>query len=95
MKVLINYTIYLGEEKNEDYVDYIMTRHKEITKELGYDICCNSYGIHRNTERLHMHYHTINYFEKSEKKKIYKDKGLVSKIKRLKCYQSYKMFFTK
>lgn len=87
MKVVINYTIYLGECKIEDYVTYIEQRHKEITKELGYDICCNTYGIHRNAERLHIHYHTINEFIVTEKKKIYKDKGLISKIKRLKTYE--------
>ncbi len=89
MKVVINYTIYLGECKIEEYVEYIEQRHKEIMSELGYDICCNTYGIHRNAERLHIHYHTINEFEVTEKKKIYKDKGLISKIKRLGVYQNY------
>lgn len=86
MKVAINYTVYLGESSFQELSDYMKQRHSEIILELGYELCCNTYGIHRNAERLHLHYHTINDIGEE---KIFKDKGLVSKIKRLKCYQNY------
>lgn len=85
-QVAINYTVYLGESTWEELEEFISVRHNDIIKELGYDLCCNTYGIHRNAERLHLHYHTINDIKEH---KIFKGKGLVSKIKRLKVYQEY------
>lgn len=88
MEVTINYTIYLGDyPKNEmeDYVKYIETRHLEILKELGYTLSLNTYGFHRNAERFHLHYHTINAVPDTAKRyKILNDK-----IKRLKMYNDY------
>lgn len=85
-KVAIRYTVYLGEQTWEEIIDFIILRHKELMEELGYDICCKTYGIHRNAERLHLHYHTINNIKKNKK---FKDKGLASKIKRCKKYNEY------
>lgn len=88
MEVAINYTIYLGDfPKNEmeDYIKYIIVRHKEIIKELGYVEKQNTYGFHRNAERFHLHYHTINTVPQGSKKyKILNDK-----IKRLNTYKVY------
>lgn len=85
-QVAINYTIYLGEQTWDEIQQFITVRHNDIIKELGYELCCNTYGIHRNAERLHIHYHTINNITKMKK---FKNKGLASKIKRLKSYQEY------
>ena len=90
MEVSINYTIYLGDyPKNEmeDYVKYIEQRHIEIIRELGYHPSHNTYGFHRNAERFHLHYHTINKIPEDLKKKKYKI--LNDKIKRLKMYNQY------
>lgn len=80
--VMINYTVYLGEDELENYVKYIEKRHCDIAKELGYTIWGATYGVHRNAERIHMHYHTKNTIPAGTK--FYKI--LNDKIKRLKCY---------
>jgi len=85
MKVCINYTYYLGDGQWEDLMLFACNQHKAIADELGYDICCNTYGIHRNAERLHLHLHSINDIKNN---KIFKGSGLASKIKRLACVKS-------
>jgi hypothetical protein len=88
MKVIINYTVYLGDSKDEDrdisyYQKYIAQRHGEIADELKYQTIKSVYGYHRNAERFHLHYHTVNVIPEGVKEyKILNDK-----IKRLKCYK--------
>lgn len=85
MKVVINYTVYLGKEDIDEYVKFMLTRHNQVTHELKYTLWKLSYGVHRNAERPHLHFHTIN--EICEGGKIYKGKGLVSKIKRTEAWR--------
>lgn len=90
MKVIINYTVYLGEILDEDrdiqhYEKYISQRHFELVSELKYQTIKSVYGFHRNAERFHLHYHTVNQIPEGEKQyKILNDK-----IKRLKSYKSH------
>lgn len=87
MKVIINYTVYLGECSIDDYLSYVRNLHQEIVNEIGYELNMATCGVHRNASRGHIHYHTVNEFEIDEKKKIKKYKILNDKIKRLKCYK--------
>jgi len=90
MKVIINYTVYLGDLADEDrdiqhYHKYISQRHYDIVSELKYQTIRSVYGFHRNAERFHLHYHTVNSIPEGEKQyKILNDK-----IKRLKCYKTH------
>lgn len=81
-KVIINYTVYLGVNQLKDCLSYISVAHQDILNELGYELICNTYGVHRNAERLHLHYHTVNSIPVGQKI----PKGLDTKIRRLKSW---------
>ena len=84
MKVCINYTYYLGDGDWDELIAFACKQHLAIIDELGYELCCNTYGIHRNAERLHLHFHSVNDIKKG---KIFKKNGLQSKIKRLDSFK--------
>lgn len=90
MKVIINYTVYLGEDSIDDHLNYIAQRHLEISNELGYELLEATCGVHRNASRCHIHYHTVNEMNNTKVYKILNDK-----IKRLKCYKEYTLVHPK
>lgn len=89
-KVIIEYTVYLGENQLKDCLSYISVAHQDILNELGYELICNTYGVHRNANRLHLHYHTVNSIPpmKDKNGNLKKPvKGLNTKIQRLKSWK--------
>lgn len=90
MKVIINYTVYLGEDSIDDHLMYIAQRHIDIIKELGYELLEATGGVHRQASRCHIHYHTVNDMKDTKVYKILNDK-----IKRLKVYKEYTLVHPK
>lgn len=90
MKVIINYTVYLGEDSIDDHLMYIAQRHIDIIKELGYELLEATCGVHRQASRCHIHYHTVNDMKDTKVYKILNDK-----IKRLKVFKEYTLVHPK
>lgn len=86
MKVIINYTVFGFDASDSifDNISYMTVRHKSFMEELGYELLKFTVGVHRNAERMHLHFHTVN---EIGDKKMYKT--LPAKIKRLKAYSDH------
>ena len=86
MKVIINYTVFGFDASDSifDNICYMSSRHMSFIQELDYACLKYTVGVHRNAERMHLHFHTVN---EIGDKKIYKT--LAAKIKRLKAYADH------